>query len=291
MPRVSLLSVPPRSVVPEAGPARYLGDAVRGGTTERGFAVGDPLAALAKVRGGESRFSSPPIPVSPLGSGGLSRVHGVFSEVSRKIGSCLRRMDMLAYGLWAFVKQPFHVRVRGADEETVELILKPGALVWNDPRQKESWNHFGRKNSYYHEFRRLAGVLDAADFSMSPPIGTSKLLAALVEEGFLEFYNGRAYEFAVTDKSLRDKSGLKEFLRGSGMPPDEAEEFLWTLWRFHGQRGKRISLIDGQHLETLPYVYIGEGEIDLLEHHRIRGAMDFGIPIKVRGIREKVTFN
>lgn len=175
-----------------------------------------------------------------------------------------------------------------------DFVMYPGCPYGVDPRDPDTEENLGKENRYYHVFRRHAGVLDKLDLARILPDQQSrfvdKLWELLTNRGYLAPYRARPDEGTVTEKIMADSSGSQ--LLADIQNLDMSERFLLRelLKSYAWQAAQKPAQ---PQAVTPPLVTIlSSGHIRLLEHHRVFGAMDFGVPIVVTAIYdEKSTLN
>lgn len=177
-----------------------------------------------------------------------------------------------------------------------DFALHPGCPFSTDPRDPDTEKYLGTQNRYYHHFRQISGVLSKRELMQILPRLSHQQIdtvwKSLAEEGLLTSYLSHADEATATQFTGTNPDKLETLLNKLGLIIDEryliTELFKNSAW----QNLKKPKIISAAIVPPPLIAILPSGHIRLLEHHRIFGAMDFGLPIAVMvTLDEKVTLN
>jgi hypothetical protein len=177
-----------------------------------------------------------------------------------------------------------------------DFVLHPGCHCAVDPRDPDTEKNLGKDNRYYHLFRRHGGILDETDLKPilpgHPVLKLHSLWNTLGASGYLDPYRERRDEAMVTDKILTEAEDFDTLLKKFDLSVSERYLLRQLLQSYKVQFQQKAEYVSANIVPPPLVSLTASGHIRLLQHHRIFGAMDFGVPIAVDVLlNEKVTLN
>lgn len=197
--------------------------------------------------------------------------------------------------LSAFFVSDFKARWRW-NGRGFDFVLHPGCRFSIDPRDPDTEKYLGTENRYYHQYRQKSGVLGKQELALllpqRHPDQVEALWQILMAHRVLTRYKSRTDEASVTQFTDTDLIKLEVLFKKAGLRVDERHLIMELFKNLVWQNLQKPEILTGATVPPPLIAIMPSGHIRLLEHHRIFGAMDFGLPIAVMvTLDEKVTLN
>ena len=175
------------------------------------------------------------------------------------------------------------------------FVMFPGCPFGVDPRDPDIEKHLGQDNRYYQLFRRCSGVVNRTDLDTILGNNTSlgkELWQHLIKNNLITPYKDHQDEATVNNLVTSNPSQSEKIILEIGTDATTAFLVVQLLTSFHEQRKHRPKIIDQSIVPNPLVVMTYDWRLRLAEHHRVFGAMSFGIPIAINlSFDEKLSLN